>query len=77
MATIVTYPYIMAKVRLQAKYEDVADDESSNLAEQGAHDQSKLSKKKERYSGALDVLRKVAMEKGLAGWYQVCPIFIT
>ncbi|KAG0149018.1 hypothetical protein CROQUDRAFT_40397 [Cronartium quercuum f. sp. fusiforme G11] len=81
LATVVTYPYIMAKVRLQAKYDDSSEDyEASNLAEQGelsSKSQSKRSKKKERYSGALDVLRKVAAEKGLTGWYQGMQAQIT
>lgn len=75
MATIVTYPYIMAKVRLQAKYDDNDnDDDDGQLIEQGEgtpQDTSLAQKRKERYNGAIDVLRKVAAEKGLGGWYQV------
>ncbi|EGG07911.1 uncharacterized protein MELLADRAFT_116132 [Melampsora larici-populina 98AG31] len=80
MATVVTYPYIMAKVRLQAKYDDDSNDEVNQIAEKGesqSNSNVKRNKKKERYSGALDVLRKVAAEKGLAGWYQGMQAQIT
>lgn len=54
----VTYPYIMAKVRVQAhgsrpeKREDGSDSSP-------------------RYNGAVDVLRKVYKAEGIIGWYQV------
>ncbi|KAH9819598.1 mitochondrial carrier domain-containing protein [Melampsora americana] len=82
MATVVTYPYIMAKVRLQAKYDD--DDEhheevhqTVEKGESPSDRKFKDHKKKERYEGALDVLRKVASEKGLSGWYQGMQAQIT
>lgn len=62
----VTYPYIMAKTRLQAKYTDdtpAAIDAAGNAV---------AASKKERYSGAIDVLTQTYREKGFAGWYQVC-----
>lgn len=80
MATVVTYPYIMAKVRLQAKYDDDSNDEANQSAEKGESQSDsnlKHNKKKERYSGAIDVLRKVAAEKGLSGWYQGMQAQIT
>lgn len=67
LATIVTYPYIMAKVRLQAKYDTEGSHED---AEFGLKPRSKSRQSKERYSGAMDVLRQVYYEKGCAGWYQ-------
>jgi adenine nucleotide transporter 17 len=78
----VTYPYIMAKVRLQARYSDedeaieaaIESDKEINLAavtdlESGSP--PKPMKKKQRYTGSVDVLRKVYREKGVTGWYQV------
>jgi len=69
LATVVTFPYIMAKVRLQAKYgpeaEDVLVDQQTSTSAVTA---SKA--KKERYNGALDVLFKVYKTKGIAGLYQ-------
>jgi hypothetical protein len=76
MATVVTYPYIMAKTRLQAKYE-VVPDEGEDLSELTA-DPSTIDakvlpiaqKKKERYAGAIDCLTQVYKEKGFVGWYK-------
>lgn len=65
LATVVTYPYIMAKTRLQAKYEEV-DGEGEKAG--GAR-----VKRKERYDGAVDCLRQVYKDQGLVGWYQVSP----
>ncbi|CAH7686609.1 mitochondrial carrier domain-containing protein [Phakopsora pachyrhizi] len=77
LATIVTYPYIMAKVRLQAKYEvndDEAEVEGGLDKDLGEKDTSapliRKSRKREKYSGALDVLKQVLNEKGILGWYQ-------
>ncbi|ORX75662.1 mitochondrial carrier, partial [Basidiobolus meristosporus CBS 931.73] len=52
-ATLITYPYIMAKVRLQWKPPKNAE---------GA-------KQYERYTGAVDVLKKVWKKDGLKGLY--------
>jgi len=48
LATIVTFPYILSKIRLQAK--------------------------NSQYTGAFDVLGKIAAEKGISGWYQVSDL---
>lgn len=69
LATVVTYPYIMAKVRLQAKY-DAPNTQDQPQAESSAKPSSKKHQSKERYSGAIDVLRQVYSEKGCPGWYQ-------
>lgn len=61
-----TFPYILAKVRLQAKY-----DPETNETELTTGASAQTVRKKERYSSAWDVLAKVYEEKGLAGWYQV------
>ncbi len=68
LATVVTYPYIMAKTRLQAKYEE-AEGEGVGVGEKKA--EGARVKRKERYDGAIDCLRQVRKEQGLLGWYQV------
>jgi adenine nucleotide transporter 17 len=70
LATVVTYPYIMAKTRLQAKYEEV-EDAAGEEKKAGAE----RLKRKERYDGAIDCLRQVRREQGLLGWYQVSGHF--
>ncbi|BEI91645.1 uncharacterized protein CcaverHIS019_0404650 [Cutaneotrichosporon cavernicola] len=67
LATIVTYPYIFAKVRLQAGPEDhhcaehVHEGESYADAVKGSH---------RRPTGAIELLKQVYKEDGFAGWYQ-------
>ncbi|WAQ84607.1 hypothetical protein PtA15_5A180 [Puccinia triticina] len=70
LATVVTYPYIMAKVRLQAKYDTPTADGESQSENTPKSSPSKKRPSKERYSGAIDVLRQVYSEKGCSGWYQ-------
>ncbi|KAI9336555.1 mitochondrial carrier domain-containing protein [Obelidium mucronatum] len=58
LATVVTYPYIMAKVRMQwAPPKSVSD-----LSET---DQLSL-----KYKGSVDVLKKVFATDGIMGWYK-------
>ncbi|KAF8525946.1 mitochondrial carrier domain-containing protein [Hysterangium stoloniferum] len=64
LATVVTYPYIMAKVRVQAS---VKEDDGLDNAEKG---QDHVVHRKRKYSGALDVLKKVWLADGFFGWYQ-------
>ncbi|SGY65823.1 BQ5605_C004g02599 [Microbotryum silenes-dioicae] len=78
LATVVTYPYIMAKTRLQAKYEDVDEPLLNEEASIGLPSKSTQHKKrKERYNGAVDCLRQVYKENGFAGWYQGMQAQIT
>ncbi|PWN48754.1 mitochondrial carrier [Violaceomyces palustris] len=51
LATVVTFPYILSKIRLQAK--------TTN------------------HNGAIDVLRKIAKDEGIKGWYQGMQAQIT
>ncbi|GAA5973390.1 hypothetical protein JCM11641_003108 [Rhodosporidiobolus odoratus] len=69
LATVVTYPYIMAKTRLQAGAGD--HDEEVETA------QKPQQKKKERYAGAIDCLKQVWAEEGFVGWYQGMQAQIT
>ncbi|GJN88110.1 hypothetical protein Rhopal_001066-T1 [Rhodotorula paludigena] len=71
LATVVTYPYIMAKTRLQAGDEDEDDDETEKQRVAGG------GKKKERYNGAIDCLTQVYQEEGILGWYQGMQAQIT
>ncbi|KAF8589435.1 adenine nucleotide transporter [Ramaria rubella] len=63
LATIVTYPYIMAKVRVQAR---ATEDDDLDEVERG----TSLATGQPKYKGALDVLAKVWQAQGFLGWYQ-------
>ena len=60
----VTFPYILAKTRLQAKYDVAEADPSAPAPASG-----KPGKRKERYNGAFDVLGQLYKEGGLPAWY--------
>ncbi|TFL03769.1 mitochondrial carrier domain-containing protein [Pterulicium gracile] len=62
LATVVTYPYIMAKVRIQTRTGDVADEGV------GAP---------KRHAGALEILARVHQRDGFAGWYKGMQAQIT
>jgi adenine nucleotide transporter 17 len=68
LATVVTYPYIMAKVRIQARGSDAeaAKEEGRTLPPHHAYHH-----KDSKHPGAIDLLAKVYRKKGLIGWYQV------
>ena len=70
MATIVTYPYILAKTRLQAKFTIDVDPSAPLLLSPSGEPIPRAQR--EKYSGAIDCLKQVMVEKGLGGWYQVC-----
>ncbi|OLL24779.1 Mitochondrial substrate carrier family protein Q [Neolecta irregularis DAH-3] len=64
IATVVTYPYIMAKVRLQHKPSLpvlTTSPESHTKAQKHAS---------EKYYSAIDVLSKVYRHHGISGWYK-------
>jgi len=69
LATVVTYPYIMAKVRIQTRGSDVqmAKEEGLPAPPHHAYHHNANS----RHPGALDLLRIVYKREGFAGWYQV------
>lgn len=64
LATVVTYPYIMAKVRIQAR----GGSDTQMSKEEGLPPQHGANSK---HPGALDLLRAVYKSEGLVGWYQV------
>ncbi|CAK5268375.1 unnamed protein product [Mycena citricolor] len=69
LATVVTYPYIMAKVRIQTRSAD--DDEAAQThlpapsSHHAHHDHSQL-----KHPGALDILGQVLRKEGFVGWYR-------
>ncbi|KAJ3197198.1 ADP/ATP carrier protein [Irineochytrium annulatum] len=71
IATVVTYPYIMAKVRLQWKPPsgvEAAAKGKGREGEGGAEDAEMV-----RYRDTWDVLRKVWRTDGFVGWYTGMP----
>ncbi|KAF8557108.1 mitochondrial carrier [Imleria badia] len=64
LATIVTYPYIMAKVRIQARTAERATDEEDGLP------QSSRPPAKAKPTGAVALLMRVLKTEGVVGWYQ-------
>jgi len=68
LATVVTYPYIMAKVRIQTRGSDaqMAKEEGLPAPPHHANHHSANSK----HPGAVDLLRVVYKREGLVGWYQ-------
>ncbi|CCL99287.1 uncharacterized protein FIBRA_01303 [Fibroporia radiculosa] len=66
LATVVTYPYIMAKVRIQARTADsdeVKGDHPPSAKSTYHHAHSK-------HVGALNILARVWRQQGFLGWYQ-------
>ncbi|KAI0067295.1 mitochondrial carrier [Artomyces pyxidatus] len=66
LATVVTYPYIMAKVRIQTRSvdDDTAKEEHTIPVHHGYHH------KRGHHPGALDILIRVWRHQGFVGWYQ-------
>lgn len=70
LATVVTYPYIFAKVRLQAGPEDHHCAEHTTEGTESYADAVKTGKAHKRPTGAIELLAQVYAEEGFAGWYQ-------
>ncbi|RPD59530.1 adenine nucleotide transporter [Lentinus tigrinus ALCF2SS1-6] len=68
LATVVTYPYIMAKVRIQARSADAEDAEEEHLS-LPKHNKPH-HKSGHHHVGALTVLARVWRRNGFLGWYQ-------
>jgi len=69
LATVVTYPYIMAKVRIQARGSDAQTAKEEGLPAPPHHTYHHGETSK--HPGALDLLRAVHKREGIVGWYQV------
>lgn len=67
LATVVTYPYIFAKVRIQAR----TADSGSLPPPVGHHDN------KSRHAGAITILTRILQKEGITGWYQGMSAQIT
>ncbi|KAF9524865.1 adenine nucleotide transporter [Crepidotus variabilis] len=67
LATVVTYPYIMAKVRIQARTADSEDALEHHEKPPHAHEYHHQHSK---HIGALDILGRVYKREGFTGWYQ-------
>ncbi|KZT29726.1 adenine nucleotide transporter [Neolentinus lepideus HHB14362 ss-1] len=74
LATVVTYPYIMAKVRIQAR---TADEETAVEEHHIPPPHNKPHHAKDKHAGALDVLLRVYRKQGFVGWYQGMSAQIT
>lgn len=75
LATVVTYPYIMAKVRIQARTADTDDAREHEALPPPAHSRHHLNGGK--HPGALDILLSVWKKEGFVGWYQGMSAQIT
>ncbi|KAI8617496.1 mitochondrial carrier domain-containing protein [Chytriomyces sp. MP71] len=64
LATIVTYPYILAKIRMQWRPPKSQNEEKSQISAE-----SKMLQDAVNYKSAQDVLVKVFQTEGLIGWY--------
>ncbi|KJA20568.1 hypothetical protein HYPSUDRAFT_88665 [Hypholoma sublateritium FD-334 SS-4] len=74
LATVVTYPYIMAKVRIQARSADVED--AAERHEELPHTHE-YHHRHGQHVGALDILARVWKKEGFTGWYQGMEAQIT
>ncbi|EMD33889.1 hypothetical protein CERSUDRAFT_117415 [Gelatoporia subvermispora B] len=74
LATVVTYPYIMAKVRIQARSADAEEavEEHAPAPKPHAYHHAHT-----RHVGALTILARVWRKKGFVGWYQGMSAQIT
>ncbi|KAI0925620.1 hypothetical protein AcV5_008306 [Taiwanofungus camphoratus] len=68
LATVVTYPYIMAKVRIQARSADAEEAVAEHRPVPPKHAYHHAHSK---HVGALGILAKVWRKQGFLGWYQV------
>ncbi|KAK1236371.1 hypothetical protein PQX77_000404 [Marasmius sp. AFHP31] len=68
LATVVTYPYIMAKVRIQARNADDEDATEHHLPPPVPHKHHHSDKS--RHPSAVGVLKSVWKREGPTGWYR-------
>ncbi|KAH7928058.1 mitochondrial carrier [Leucogyrophana mollusca] len=68
LATVVTYPYIMAKVRIQARSPDADAAQDEGLL--APTSQASGQPRKVKNPGALGLLIRVLRREGISGWYQ-------
>jgi len=63
----VTYPYIMAKVRIQTRRKDADEGENGALPQPATG-----NARRPQNEGAADILARVLRTEGFLGWYKVC-----
>ncbi|KAN0132866.1 mitochondrial carrier [Lactarius tabidus] len=66
LATVVTYPYIMAKVRIQTRQKGAEEEEENGELPAPANG----SARRPRDEGAVDILARVLRTEGFSGWYK-------
>lgn len=71
LATVVTYPYIFAKVRIQTRSDDTEEDDGTLSPISGYHHD------RSSHAGAITILTKVLQKEGVTGWYQGMSAQIT
>ena len=62
-----TYPYIMAKVRIQTRKKDTEEGEEDTLPLPANE-----SARRRQNEGAVEILARVLRTEGFLGWYKVC-----
>ncbi|KAF8271165.1 mitochondrial carrier domain-containing protein [Lactarius quietus] len=67
LATVVTYPYIMAKVRIQTRQKGAEDEEKENGT---LPPPANGSARRPQDEGAVDILARVLRTEGFTGWYK-------
>jgi len=65
LATVVTYPYIMAKVRIQTRKKDAEEGEDGTLPQPANGDA-----RRRQNEGAVEILGRVLRSEGFLGWYK-------
>jgi hypothetical protein len=65
LATVVTYPYIMAKVRIQTRKKGGEENEDGALPEP-----VNAGNRHRKNEGAVDILARVLRKEGFLGWYK-------
>ncbi|KAI0300808.1 mitochondrial carrier domain-containing protein, partial [Russula brevipes] len=70
LATVVTYPYIMAKVRIQTRKKDAegSEGEDGTLPQPATNGSAR---KRRQGEGAVDILARVLRTEGFLSWYKV------
>ncbi|KAH9063995.1 adenine nucleotide transporter [Lactarius vividus] len=66
LATVVTYPYIMAKVRIQTRQKGAEEETENGTLPTHANG----SARPPRDEGAVDILARVLRTEGFSGWYK-------
>jgi len=74
LATVVTYPYIMAKVRIQARTADAEEAVEEHEIPPKPHAYHHAHSK---HVGALTILARIWRKQGFVGWYQGMSAQIT